>query len=247
MSWRPRTAGVIALAAATMGCGVYSVRMDPAPAIRPAPLDLSISLGDVRTVVDGRPVETDAETLAAIDADFVTAARASGRFRQVLSRGNATDLVVDVDRTQNAPPLSTARAAYLVLAGPLVAAPGVPYPWDYRIGRRVVVRGVLDGTSYELAERAASWDQRVWGSTYWGGRGVDPLREREGEYVVGLTNLALAARQDLFDGFANAVQTGDVESAYLLSVQAKAQRDSPTPTVTDTAESSGSGTARVAR
>lgn len=230
-----------------MGCGVYSVRMEPAPAIRPAPLDLSISLGDVRTVVDGRAIETDAETLAAIDADFVAAARESGRFRQVLSRGSATDLVVDLDRTQSAPPLSTARAAYLVLAGPLVAAPGVPYPWDYRVGRRVVVRGLLDGTSYELAERSASWDQRVWGSTYWGGRGVDPLREREGEYVVALTNLALAARQDIFDGFANAVQTGDVESAYLLSVQAKARKDAPAAVVSGTAGSSGSGTARAAR
>ena len=87
MSWRARTAGVIALAGAAMGCGVYSVRMDPAPAISPAPLDLSISLGDVRTVVDGRAVETDAETLAAVDTDFVAAARASGRFRQVLPRG----------------------------------------------------------------------------------------------------------------------------------------------------------------
>jgi len=239
-------AGVIALAAAAMGCGVYSVRMDPAPAVIPAPLDLSISLGDVRTVVDGRAVETDVETLAAIDADFVAAARESGRFRQVLPRGSATDLVVDLERTQNAPPLSTARAAYLVLAGPIVAAPGVPYPWDYRIGRRVVLRGLLDGTSYELAERAASWDQRVWGSTYWGGR-IDPLREREGEYVVALTNLALAARQDLFDGFANAVRTGDVESAYLLSVQAKARRDAPMPAATGTVGSSGSDTARVAR
>jgi hypothetical protein len=247
MGWRARTAGVIALAATATGCGVYSVRMDPAPTIRPVPLDLSVSLGDVRTVVDGRAVEVDRETLAAIDADFVAAARASGRFRQVLSRGSATDLVVDLDRTQNVPPLGTARAAYLVLAGPLVAAPGVPYPWDYRIGRRVVVRGVLDGTSYELAERSGSWDQRVWGSTYWGGRGVDPLREQEGEYVVGLTNLALAARQDLFDGFANAVRTGDVESAYLLSVQAKARRDAATPVVSGTAGPSGSGTARAER
>jgi hypothetical protein len=223
MNWRP-TAGAIALTIFTIGCGVYSVRMDPPPAVRPAPLDLSVSLGDVRTVVDGRAVETDAETLAAIDADFVEAAQTSGLFRRVLPRGSgATDLVVDLDRTQNMFPLGTARTAYLVLAGPLpLIAPGIPFPWDYHIGRRVVVRGILDGTSYQLAERSGGYDQRVWGSTFWGGRRIDPLRQREGEYVVALTNEALAVRQDIFDGFARAVRVGDVESAYLLSVQAQA-------------------------
>jgi hypothetical protein len=64
----------------------------------------------------------------------------------------------------------------------------------------------------------------VWGATYWGGRSVDPLRESEGEYVVALLGEALAAHQDVFEGFASAVRTGDVESAHLLSVQAKATR-----------------------
>jgi hypothetical protein len=222
MSRRAFSVGVIALAAAAMGCGVYSVRMDPPPIVRPVPLDLTVSLGEVRTVVDGRAVETDAKTLEAIEADFMEAARTSGRFRHVLPRGSGADLVVDLDRTQSMAPLSTGRMAYIVLGGPLLlVAPGVPYPWDYRIGRRVVVHGLLDGTSYRLAERSARYDQRVWGATYWGGRSVDPLREREGEYVVALTNAALAARQHLFDGFANAVRTGDVESAYLLSLQAQ--------------------------
>jgi hypothetical protein len=216
-------AGAFALAGVAMGCGVYAVRMDPPPIAQQAPLDLSIALGDVRTVVDGRPVAPDATTLAEIDADFVQAARASRLFRRVLRRGDAADLVVDLDRTQNTAPLSTARTAYLVLAGPLLlVAPGVPYPWDYRIGRRVVVRGMVNDTSFQLAERDASWDQRVWGATYWGGRQTDPLREREGEYVVALTAEALAARHELFDAFASAARTGDIESAHLLSVQAQA-------------------------
>ena len=80
---RAGLAGAIALAAATAGCGVYSVRMQPPPTVRSSPLDLSVSLGEVRTVVDGRAVETDAATLAAIDADFVQAANASGIFRRV--------------------------------------------------------------------------------------------------------------------------------------------------------------------
>jgi len=220
---RAGLAGAIALAAATAGCGVYSVRMQPPPTVRSSPLDLSVSLGEVRTVVDGRAVETDAATLAAIDADFVQAANASGIFRRVLPRGSgATDLVVDLDRTQSTPPLGAGRAAYMVLGGPLVLAPGVPFPWDYRVGRRVVVNGVLDGATFQLGERSGSWDQRVWGSTFWSGRNVEPLREREGEYVVALAAEALAERRDLFDGFAQAVRTDDVESAHLLSVQAQA-------------------------
>ena len=62
----------------------------------------------------------------------------------------------------------------------------------------------------------------MWGSTFWSGRNVDPLREREGEYVVALAAEALAERRDLFEGFAQAVRTDDVESAHLLSVQAQA-------------------------
>ena len=220
---RRALAGAIALAAATAGCGVYSVRMEPPPAVRSAPLDLSISLGEVRTVVDGRAVETDAATIAAIDADFIRAAKASGLFQRVEPRGTgATDLVVDLERTQTAPPLGTGRAAYLVLGGPLVLAPGVPFPWDYRVGRRVVVNGVLDGSTFQLAERSGSWDQRVWGATFWSGRHVDPLREQEGEYIVALAAEALAEHHELFDGFAQAVRTDDVESAHLLSVQAQA-------------------------
>jgi hypothetical protein len=222
MRWRA-LAGAIALATATAGCGVYSVRMEPPPAVRSSPLDLSVSLGEIRTIVDGRAVETDAATIAAIDTDFVQAANASGMFRRVLPRGSgATDLVVDLERTQSAPPMGAARTAYLVLGGPLVLAPGVPFPWDYRVGRRVVVNGVLDGTTFQLAERAGSWDQRVWGTTFWSGRNVDPLREREGEYVVALAAEALADRPELFEGFAQAVRTDDVESAHLLSVQAQA-------------------------
>lgn len=224
MSWLTSTARVIALAAATAGCGVYSVRMDPPTIVRSTPLGLSVSLGNVRTVVDGQAVETDAATIAAIDADFVEAAQASGLFRRVVPRGGgAADLVVDLDRTQSTRPLGPGRTAYLVLGGPLLfVAPGVPVPWDYRIGRRIVVSGLLDGTSFQLAERSASYDQRVWGATYWGGRLVEPLREREGEYIVALTSEVLAGRQDLFDGFAHAVRSGDVESAHLLSVQAQA-------------------------
>jgi len=164
-------AGAIALTAATAGCGVYSVRMEPPPTVRSSPLDLSVSLGEVRTVVDGRVVETDATTIAAIDADFAQAARASGMFRRVVPRGSGgADLVVDLERTQSTPPLGAGRTAYLVLGGPLVLAPGVPFPWDYRVGRRVVVNGVLDGTTFPLAERSGSWDQRVWGTTFWAGR-----------------------------------------------------------------------------
>jgi hypothetical protein len=197
--------------------------MEPPPTVRSSPLDLSVSLGEIRTVVDGRAVQMDPATIAAIDADFVQAARASGMFSRVLPRGSgAADLVVDLERTQSTPPLGTARAAYLALGGPLVLAPGVPFPWDYRVGRRVVVNGVLDGTTFRLAERSGSWDQRVWGTTFWSGRHVDPLREREGEYVVALAAEALAAQWDVFDGFAQAVRTDDVESAHLLSVQAQA-------------------------
>jgi len=216
-------AGAIALTAATAGCGVYSVRMQPPPTARSSPLDLSVSLREVHTVVDGRAVATDPTTIAAIDADFVQAATASGMFRRVLPRGSgAADLVVDLERTQSTPPLSAGRAAYMALGGPLVLAPGMPFPWDYRLGRRVIVNGVLDGTTFQLAERSGSWDQRVWGSTFWSGRNVDPLREREGEYVVALAAEALAERRDLFEGFAQAVRTDDVESAHLLSVQAQA-------------------------
>ena len=196
--------------------------MDPPPAVRTAPLALSISLGEIRTVVDGRTIDTDAATLAAIDADFVEAAKASGAFRRVLPRGSATDLVVDLERTQSTPPLGLGRTAYLVLGGPLLLAPGVPFPWDYRVGRRVMVSGVLDGTSFQLAEHAGSWDQRVWGATLWDGRRIDPLREREGEYVVALTREALAGRREMFVAFAEALRVGDVESAHLLSVQAQA-------------------------
>src|SRR5262245_44447464 len=105
-------AGAIALAAATVGCGVYSVRMEPPPTVRSSPLDLAVSLGEVRTVVDGRTVETDAPTIAAIDADFVEAAKASGMFGRVLPRGSgATDLLVDLERAQTTPPLGAGRAA----------------------------------------------------------------------------------------------------------------------------------------
>ena len=83
------------------------------------------------------------------------------------------------------------------------------------------MNGVLDGTTFPLAERAGSWDQRVWGANFRRPTG-GPVARARGEYVVALTSEALAADADLFDGFAQAVRTGDVESAHLLSVQAQA-------------------------
>jgi hypothetical protein len=198
--------------------------MDPPSARRPAvPLGLSVSLGEVRTLVDGHRVAlTDAE-LRAIDADFIQAARASGLFRDVRPQGSRTELTVDTVRQLYTPPLGIARTAYLVFTGPLpLLAPGFPYPWDYRIGREVRLHGDVKGTTFHLADRSATYDQRVWGATYWGGRSIDPLRQSEGRYLVALVAEALADGRNLFDGFESAVRAGDVEAAWLLSVQAAA-------------------------
>jgi len=223
----------LALAPVLAGCGVYSIRLDPPPdrvaAGRPSrPLDLTVSLGEVRTYVDGRRVGVDESTIAAIDADFVRAANASGLFRSAvlrsIPRSSRSDLYVDARRELHAAPITPARSAYLMLAGPLTfLAPGFPYPWDYRVTRTVKLRGEVDGASIPLPEREVTYDERVWGANYWGGLSADPLREAEGEYLVAAVAKVIEADYPLFEHFAAAARAGDVEAAWLLSEQASSR------------------------
>ena len=218
--------GVLGLALALLaGCGVYSVRLDPPPerlaARPPSALDVTVSLGEIRSYVDGRPVALDESTVAAIDADFVRAATASGLFRAVVPMRATSDVYVDARRELHAAPMTPARSAYFVLAGPLtVLVPGFPHPWDYRISRTVRLRGEVRGTSIPLPGREVTYEERIWGANYWGGLRADPLRESEGEYLVAAVARAIDADYALFERFATAARAGDVEAAWLVGEQA---------------------------
>jgi hypothetical protein len=120
-------------------------------------------------------------------------------------------------------PLGTARTAYLVLAGPLpLIAPASRF-------RGTITSDVAWWCAASSTARAISSPSAPAATTSAcgarrSGAAVASIRcaSGKGEYVVALTNEALAVRQDIFDGFARAVRVGDVESAYLLSVQAQA-------------------------
>lgn len=220
-----RLGTVVLLAAVLAGCGVYSVRrtpsLPPVPARAEAPLDLAVALGDVRSTANGRPEPVDPATLAAIDADFVRAATASGLFREVRPHGSAADVHVDTVRELHALPLTPGRAAYLTLAGPLVfLAPGFPHPWDYRITRTVRLRGDVGGASIPLPEREVAYDERVWGANYWGGLAADPRRHAEGEEIVHALHELVDDSGPLLRRFEAAAREGDVEDAWLVGVQA---------------------------
>jgi hypothetical protein len=217
---------------ALAGCGVYSVRLDPPPewpATRTErPLDLTVSLGEVRSEANGRVEPLDAETLAAIDADFVRAARGSGLFRDALPRGASTDLYVETLRALHAAPMTFGRTAHLMLAGPLaILLPGFPHPWDYRLTRTVRLRGDVRGTSIPLPQHELTYDERIWGANYWGGLRADPLREAEGEYLAAEVEKIVASSYPLFRRFEAAARAGDVEDAWLASVQAGQAASSP--------------------
>jgi hypothetical protein len=220
---RPVAALVLGLGVAA--CGVYGVRVEPPPPRAPVarPLDLSVSLGDVRSYVDGLPVGLEAAALAEIDGDFVRAAEASGLFRRVEPRGTPTDLRVDTVRSLHDPPPTVGRAAYLILVAPLAfGLPGFPHPWDYHVTRTVRLRGDVDGTAIPLPEREIAYDERVWGANWWGGRAVDPLRWDEGAWIAGTVAGVVNDARAVFDRFEAAARAGDVEEAWLASVESGA-------------------------
>jgi hypothetical protein len=213
----------VAVALMAAGCGVYSVRLDPPPRVtRPgAPLDLTVALGDVRSLANGRPEQIDSATAAAMDAEFVSAMRAAGLFRDVVSRGARADLYVDTVRELHAAPMTPGRTAYLIAVAPLaMLVPGFPHPFDYRVTRTVELRGDVNGTLIPLAKHDLAYDERVWGATYWGGLAAEPLRASEGSYLVAGVADVVESSRAAYERFAGAARTGDVEQAWLASVEA---------------------------
>ena len=146
---------------------------------------------------------------------------AAGLFRTVLPRGGRSDLYIDIVRELHAVPMTAGRTAYLIAVAPLaMGVPGFPHPWDYRVTRRVELRGEVNGTSIPLAHQELAYEERVWGATYWGGLAAEPLRAAEGDYVVGGVRDVIESRRPVFERFAAAARAGDVEQAWLTSVEA---------------------------
>ncbi len=226
-----RTPAVAAVLCLLAGCGVYAVHVDPPPHGVPLParpVDASISLGAVETIVDGRPVPTGDATIRALDAEFVRAATRSGLFRNVVPAGSPADLRCDVRRELHSAPATPGRALYLALAGPLpFVAPGFPHPWDYRVTRVVRLRGDVDGNDIPLLARRTAYDERIWSAMYWGGLDADPLRAREADYVVAALGDTVTTSRPVLDDFAAAARAHDVEGAWLVGL--RASRDQAPP------------------
>jgi hypothetical protein len=224
---RGLVAGVVVTVLAS-GCGVYGVRLRPPPeAVRPTspPVgELSVSLGEVEAYVNGERTPLDPGALADIDARFLDAARHGGAFATVLPRGSTTDLVCDVTTRVHSAPMTFARSTYLFLVAPLAfVTPGFPHPWDYRVEREVRVWGRVSGTSIPLRRERVVYDERIWGASYWGGFGADPLRPGEGDYIYAALARATAAEPALFESFATAARAGDLEGAWLVGERARAE------------------------
>ena len=220
-------AAVVATALAS-GCGIYGVRLRPppeaAPPTAPSVADLSVSLGEVEAYVNGERAPLDPDALAAIDARFLDATRRGGAFTTALPRGSTTDLVCDVTTRVHSAPMTFARSTYLFLIAPLaLVTPGFPHPWDYRVTRTVKLRGDVNGTSIPLPEGQLAYDERVWGATYWGGLEADPLRTAEGEYLATAVRDVVESSRPTFEHFAAAVRAGDVEDAWVASLDAQRQ------------------------
>jgi hypothetical protein len=209
------------------GCGVYGVRLRPSPdevlPARPPALDLSVSLGEVEAYANGERIVLDSGALAEIDARFVRAVRDAGLFGAVLPRGSSTDLVCDVTSRLHSAPTTVARSVYLLLVAPIaLLTPGFPHPWDYRIEREIRVWGRVAGASIPLRRERLTYDERVWGASYWGGFAADPLARGEGEYLHAALARAVAEEPSLFQSFAAAARAGDLEGAWLLGERARA-------------------------
>jgi len=219
-----RSVVALALALTVAGCGVYSVRLDPPPAAgerAASPLDLSVALGEVRSFANGRQDTLDPATLSSIDIDFVRAMSGSGVFRQVLPRGSRADVYVDAVRELHAAPMTGGRTAYLLAVAPLaMLVPGFPHPWDYRVTRTVKLRGDVDGTSIPLPETQLAYDERIWGANYWGGLRADPLRTAEGEYLATAVRDVVTSARPKLERYAAAVRAGNVEDAWVASLDA---------------------------
>ena len=220
-----RSIAAVVAVLAVAGCGVYSVHLEPPPhedARAATPLDLSVALGDVQSFANGRAEPVDPDTLAAIDVDFMRAIGAARIFRQVLPRGSRADVSVDTVRELHAAPMTGGRTAYLLAVAPLaMLVPGFPHPWDYRVTRTVKLRGDVNGTSIPLPEHQLAYDERVWGATYWGGLEADPLRTAEGEYLATAVRDVVESSRPTFEHFAAAVRAGDVEDAWIASLDAQ--------------------------
>src|ERR1051325_9671624 len=92
-----------------------------------APLDVTVALGTVQTVVDGVDAPATRDEIAAIDADFVRAVNAAGIVRAAWPRDQRSDLRLDVVREAHQV-REGFDTAYDVLAGPLpFIALGFPY------------------------------------------------------------------------------------------------------------------------
>ena len=220
--------GVVLAAMLASGCGVYGVRLRPRPdevvPTAPAATELTVSLGEVEAYVNGERAALDPDALADIDARFLDAARRGGTFARVLPRGSTTDLVCDVTTRVYSAPMTFARSTYLFLVAPLAfVTPGFPHPWDYRVEREVRIWGHVDGASIPLRRERVVYDERIWGASYWGGFGADPLRPGEGDYIYAALARATAAEPALFQSFAAAARARDVESAWLLGERARAE------------------------
>ena len=84
------------------------------------------------------------------------------------------------------------------------------------------VWGRVAGASIPLRRERLSYDERVWGASYWGGFTAEPLREAEGEYLHAALARAVAEDPSLFRSLAAAARAGDVEGAWLLGERARA-------------------------
>jgi hypothetical protein len=223
-TWLP-----IAAAVALAGCGTYAVRPEPLARVAPAaPIDLSVSLGDVAAFDGGSSVVLTEEEVRALDAEFVRAARATGAFRDVLPRGSTTDVYADVERRLERAPETLGRAVYVFLVGPIaVGTPGVPYPVDYRVREEVRLRA--DGDRTTLARGSVERAGRAWLQNFWFGPGAAPLGVAAGESVAAAVAEAVASDGDAVRRF-EAARRIHPENAMLLGwLEAQRRKNGVSP------------------
>jgi hypothetical protein len=215
------------LALATLaGCGTYAVRIDPPPRVaRAEPIDLTVSLGEVVAWHRGRRLAPSEPELAALDAEFVRAVRATRLFHDVLPRGSASDLYCDVERRLERAPESAFRALYVFFVGPVAATtPGVPYPVDYRVRDEVSLR-TGEGTS--LARGAVERGGRAWLRNFWSRAGTEPLGISAGESLAVAAAEALASDDGTVRRF-EVAQKAHPENAMLLGwLEEQRPKDAP--------------------
>ena len=222
-----RIVSLISIVVLCGGC-IYSVELTP-PYERfdwtpPAPLELSISLGEISSCFMQKCVERTRGELANIDTIFVEKLEEEHLFQSVLPHGNETDLYIEVLHYPDlASDISRKRSLYRdflnwTLLGYVTP---LPYPFYIEAEGAILIKTRIDGVLYTVKEYTVQFENTIWAASIVGARFM--RRRIQEEIVIYLAPLVIDKMKEdyaFYKDFEKLRARNDVEAIKRLVLPA---------------------------